>query len=249
MKTQWDYSELADAYLKRPDYSTNAINHLIKLSGAKKGDPVCDMGAGAGHLTLHLAKAGFDVTAIEPNDAMRANGIRRTGKYPHVSWIEATGENTGLSDASFVMVTFGSSFNVTDRHRALIETARILRPAGTFACMWNHRDLTDPIQAQIESIIKKFIPEYGYGTRREDQTEIIDRSGLFGAVEKIEGEASHVQLVEDCIEAWRSHATLERQSGEKFHEVVHGIEAYLRGLGTDHITVPYVTRIWTAKKA
>jgi ubiquinone/menaquinone biosynthesis C-methylase UbiE len=249
MKTQWDYTELADAYLKRPDYSAKAILRLIALSGAKGGDHVCDMGAGAGHLTLHLAEAGLAVTAVEPNDAMRANGVRRTAKYPHVSWIEATGEKTGLPDASFAMVTFGSSFNVTDRQKTLAETARILRPGGMFACMWNHRDLADPIQAEIEAIIKGAIPEYGYGTRREDQTEVINKSGLFGKVEKIAGEVSHVQKVEDCIEAWRSHATLERQAGEKFLEIVRGIETYLRGLGKDSITVPYATRIWAAKKA
>lgn len=249
MKTKWDYTELAEAYLKRPDYSPVAVNRLIALSGAKPGDPLCDIGAGAGHLTLHLARAGFDVTAVEPNDAMRANGINRTAGFPNVRWADATGEHTGLADASFVMTTFGSSFNVTDRGLALAEAARILKPGGWFACMWNHRDLEDPIQARIEAIVKEIIPGYSYGTRREDQTEVINQSGLFGPVETISEVVSHRQGVDDCIEAWRSHATLERQAGENFPRVVREIEKYLRGLGTAFLDVPYTTRIWAAAKA
>ena len=249
MKTEWDYTELAEAYLKRPDYSSEAVDRLIALSGAKPGDPLCDIGAGAGHLTLHLARAGFDVTAVEPNDAMRANGINRTAGFPNVRWVDATAEHTGLADSSFVMTTFGSSFNVTDRGLALAEAARILKPGGWFACMWNHRDLDDPIQARIEAIVKESIPEYSYGTRREDQTGVIDQSGLFGPVTTINGMVTHRQDVEDCIGAWRSHATLERQAGKNFPGVVREIEKYLRGLGTAFLDVPYTTRIWAAAKA
>lgn len=33
MKTDWDYTNLADAYLKRPDYSEDAINKMLALAG------------------------------------------------------------------------------------------------------------------------------------------------------------------------------------------------------------------------
>ena len=33
MKTDWDYTTLADAYLKRPDYSEDAIDKMIALAG------------------------------------------------------------------------------------------------------------------------------------------------------------------------------------------------------------------------
>ena len=69
MKTEWDYTDLADAYLKRPDYSNDAIEKMFSIAGIKKGDKVCDVGAGAAHLTLELAEAQFNVCAVEPNDA------------------------------------------------------------------------------------------------------------------------------------------------------------------------------------
>ena len=248
MKTEWDYTTLAKAYLKRPDYSDAAIAAMLSIAGLKTGK-VCDVGAGVAHLTLMLAARGFDVTAVEPNDAMRANGINRTPNFPNVRWFEGTGEQTGQTTQSFDMVTFGSSFNVCDRQLALKEVARILKPNGWFACMWNHRRLDDPIQDRIESIIKASVSGYGYGTRREDQTTVIEGSGLFSHVVHLDAGVVHEQSIEECVEAWRSHATLARQAGETFPSVVHAIEDYLNGLGQDTIRIPYSTNIWVAQLA
>ncbi|RMD85332.1 MAG: methyltransferase domain-containing protein, partial [Candidatus Dadabacteria bacterium] len=135
MKTTWDYTELAPHYLNRPDYAEDAIDELVKISGVSSGDKVCDIGAGSAHLTRMLAARGLEVTAIEPNDAMREVGISTTKDLPNVTWVEATAENTTMPDREFHLVTFGSSFNVTDRLKALKETKRILKPGGWFACM------------------------------------------------------------------------------------------------------------------
>ncbi|WP_409315902.1 class I SAM-dependent methyltransferase [Pseudomonas sp. KCJK9016] len=247
MKTEWDYTTLADAYLKRPDYADAAIDAMLSIAGAEQGDNFCDVGAGVAHLTLMLAARGLDVTAVEPNDAMRANGIQRTAELANVKWHEGTGEVTGQATQAFDMVTFGSSFNVCDRQQALKETARILKPRGWFACMWNHRNLEDPIQARIEAIIKERVPGYGYGTRREDQTAVIDASELFGPVVHLDARVIHEQSIEECLEAWRSHATLERQAGANFHAVISAIDDYLKGLKTPSIQIPYSTNIWVAQ--
>lgn len=247
MKTEWDYTTLADAYLKRPDYADAAIDAMLSIAGAEQGDTFCDVGAGVAHLTLMLAARGLDVTAVEPNDAMRANGIKRTADLGNVKWHEGTGEVTGQAAQAFDMITFGSSFNVCDRQQALKETARILKPRGWFACMWNHRNLDDPIQARIEAIIKERVADYGYGTRREDQTAVIDASALFGPVVHLDARVIHEQSIEECLEAWRSHATLERQAGAKFHEVISAIDDYLQSLQTTSIQIPYSTNIWVAQ--
>lgn len=247
MKTEWDYSDLADAYLKRPDYSEPAIEAMLSIFGVKKQHKVCDIGAGVAHLTLMLADRDYDVVAVEPNDSMRRNGIVRTQKYTNVSWFEGTGENTGQASGSFDFVTFGSSFNVCDRQEALKETARLLKPKGWFACMWNNRNLEDEIQSSIENIIKSTVPDYDYGTRRETQTEVITASGLFGPVVHISSNVQHQQSLSECVEAWRSHATLERQTGSLFPKVITEIERYLKGLNQVTIEIPYTTNVWVAQ--
>ena len=247
MKTEWDYTSLASAYVKRPNYAESAIDAMLSIAGSEKGDKVCDVGAGVAHLTLILAARGLDLVAVEPNDAMRSLGIQRTEQLVNVRWHEGTAEETGQAKQAFDLVTFGSSFNVCDRQQALMETSRILKPRGWFACMWNHRQLEDPIQAQIEAIIKDLVSDYGYGSRREDQTTVIDSSGMFGPVIHLESRVLHEQSIEECVEAWRSHATLERQAGKVFQDVVVAIENYLQRLNMPTIQIPYSTNIWVAQ--
>lgn len=248
MKTEWDYTNLAEAYLKRPDYAQLALDRMIEITGIKKGGMVCDVGAGAAHLTLKLAEYGLNVYAVEPNDAMRANGIRRTREFGNVQWFEGVGEHTGMEDGKFDLVTFGSSFNVCDRQRALLETKRILKENAWFACMWNHRDLDDPLQRKIEEILKSQINGYQYGTRREDQTEVIEHSGLFQEVIRVEGKVVHEILAQDFIEGWYSHGTVQRQSEDKFQLIIGEIRKLIEAEGKEYIKVPYTTRIWMARK-
>lgn len=249
---EWNYSSLAKAYLKRPQYSPLAIAAMLENSKVEPGELVVDIGAGVGHLTKHLAEYGLMVNAIEPNSEMRNLGRSQFTKFENVKWLEGTGEKTNLRSDAFGLVTFGSSFNVCDRQLALEESNRILKSLGWFSCMWNHRDLSDPIQEQIESLIKQKVPSYNYGTRREDQSKIINNSRLFSEVIYISSKIIHKQKFSDLLEAWRSHATLQRQSGSKFDEIISGIDAMLRSdfnySDDDYIDVPYETKIWTAQK-
>jgi ubiquinone/menaquinone biosynthesis C-methylase UbiE len=250
LKTEWDYSNLAKAYLARPQYSRDVVDALFAISGTKKMDKTCDVGAGVGHLTSHHIRAGFAVTAIEPNDEMRKLGLQN---FQECQWLEGKGEDTKQAESSFKLVTFGSSFNVCDRDLALIESHRILEDGGWFVCMWNHRNLENPVQAKIESIIKSHIPTYGYGTRRENQDQIIKRSGLFRSPIHVNSEVVFGQKVEDCIEAWKSHATLARQAGNTFNDIIVSISTFLRSEFSSNdnqaiIPIPYTTNAWIAQK-
>ena len=249
MKTDWDYTELADAYLKRPDYSEDAIDKMLELANIGRGGSkfTCDVGAGAAHLTIPLLKRGFSVVAIEPNDAMRANGIKRTAQFKNVKWFEGVGEHTGQTSDTFDLVTFGSSFAVCNRQEALQETQRILKAGGHFACLWNHRDLSDETQKAIENIIKSHVKNYDYGSRREDQTPIIEASGRFENIQQFEGRVVHSIPIKDIIEAWHSHGTLFRQAGDKFETIIAEIESMLKSFNRDFIDVPYETHGWIAR--
>jgi hypothetical protein len=113
--------------------------------------------------------------------------------------------------------------------------------------MWNHRRLDDPVQEQIESIIRDGVPSYTYGSRREDQSDIIRSSALFSEPIRISADVIHQQTISECVEAWRSHATLERQAGVHFTQVVQEIDSYLKSLRVETIEIPYTTNIWLAQ--
>jgi ubiquinone/menaquinone biosynthesis C-methylase UbiE len=240
-EVEWDYSDRAAHYDKRADYSSGALDAAIKAMALEPGQPVADVGAGTGKLSRPLAEHGFRVKSVEPNDEMRKFGIKNTQGLP-VTWSDGTGEITGLPDRSFHATFFGSSFNVVDQKRALLECKRILLPRGWFCCMWNHRDLNDPTQSAIEAVIKKHIQNYDYGARRKDPGKIISESGLFNPVKHVEGNFVVNMPRNDTMEAWRSHATLARQAGPMFNKIIEEIEKTIGPKPA--MDVPYTTRIW-----
>jgi len=242
-KTAWDYSALAAFYDNRADYSEQAIDTLIAEMGLTAGNEVADIGAGTGKLAAPLGQRRLNVSAVEPNDDMRKFGIRNTQGLP-VRWYDGTGEKTGLADSAFDAVFFGSSFNVVDQVATLHECRRLVRPKGWFCCMWNHRDLDDPLQARIESTIRSFIPAYDYGLRRADPSAVLEQSGYFGEIRSLQSGFVTDMAKSVIMDAWRSHGTLARQAGADFDRVIAAIDQLIEG-GT--VPVPYTTRVWYAR--
>ena len=248
MKLDWDYTDLARSYLKRPEYCTSALEQMFLLTGTQPGMLACDVGAGTGNLTVPLLERGLRVVAVEPNAAMRTLGIGRTAHHKEINWISGRGEEMGLAFSAFDLVTFGSSFGVVERAAALAEAARILKDGGWFVCLWNHRDLDDPVQQSIERLIQQEVPDYQYGIRRQDQSEVIQANPAFGQAAKVEASFEKVVDTEEWLEAWRSHATLKRQAGSKFEALLAAIAELVRKAGNGKLTVPYTTRAWLAQK-
>ncbi|HLN23643.1 MAG TPA: class I SAM-dependent methyltransferase [Patescibacteria group bacterium] len=242
-KTEWDYSALAAYYDNRADYAPAAIDFIVATMGLAAGDQVADVGAGTGKLARPLAQRGLAVNAVEPNDEMRKFGTANSQGLP-VNWRDGTGEQTGLAASSVGAVFFGSSFNVVNQVAALQECRRIVGPNGWFCCMWNHRDLDDPLQARIEAAIRGFIPDYNYGLRREDPSGVLADSGLFEGVSAFSAGFTTSMSKQTVMDAWRSHGTLARQAGESFPAILDAIDALLDG---EVVEVPYTTRLWYAR--
>lgn len=241
--TDWDYSALARHYDRRADYAPAAIEAALSAMSLAHGGRVADVGAGTGKLARPMAERGLQILAVEPNDEMRALGTRNTAGLT-VSWREGTGEHTGLDDGCVGAVSFGSSFNVVNQEATLRECRRIVEPRGWFCCLWNHRDLDDPLQARIEEVIRRSIPGYQYGSRREAPTAVLAASGLFGDIQPFSSAFSETMTRQAVMDAWQSHGTLARQAGPGFGAILDAISTALQ---TDTVCVPYTTRGWYAR--
>lgn len=71
-----DFTELAKYYVDRQEYSIVLLNYIKAdiQNELKKELVVADIGAGTGKLTENLEQCGLSGFAVEPNDAMRAEG-------------------------------------------------------------------------------------------------------------------------------------------------------------------------------
>lgn len=249
---EWDYTVHAKYYEFRPNYAKVAIDMLTTLVGGGRSNmplKVADIGAGSGNLSIMLLEAGAEVSAVEPNDAMREIGIERT-RGQNITWSKATGDDSGLPGGAFDWVCFGSSFNVLDRGKALKEAHRLLKNGGYFSCMWNHRDLADSIQKEAERIITSFIPHYERGVRREDQRPFIEsHKELFDSIVYLEADFYFYQSIENYINAWRSvknpYWDLESSQGSALFE---RIATKFKEALPESFHIKYTTRCWSARK-
>jgi SAM-dependent methyltransferase len=91
------------------------------------------------------------VVAVEPLAEMRAQLGRLV---PSAEVVGGTAEELPLGDASADAVTVGQAFHWFDVEPATAEIARVLRPGGALALLWNIRDLSDPLQVELNALLK-----------------------------------------------------------------------------------------------
>ena len=94
---------------------------------------VLEVGAGTGKLTALLVEQ-FRVLVLEPAEAMW-NILE--GKLPGLERIGGHAEAIGLPDDSVDAVFVAEAFHKFDGPRAVAEFARVLKPGGTLALLWN----------------------------------------------------------------------------------------------------------------
>lgn len=117
----------------RPSYPDELLDLLPVASGAT----VLDLGAGTGKLTRVLARRYARVIAVEPLDGMRAI-LERVVR--DVEALPGSAEQIPLDDASVDAVFAAQAFHWFDHARAIPEIARVLRPGGVLAVVWNGPD-------------------------------------------------------------------------------------------------------------
>lgn len=117
----------------RPGYPDPAVDWAL---GTVRGR-VLDLAAGTGKLTASLVGRVREVVAVEPDPAMLA--LLRTA-LPDVEAREGTAERIPLPDSSVDAVLVGQAIHWFDPDHAFHEIARVLRPGGVLAGLWNAED-------------------------------------------------------------------------------------------------------------
>ncbi len=94
---------------------------------------------------------GAEVIAVEPVKEMR-DQLRSV--VPDVDVLEGTAEAIPLPDASVDSVTVAQAFHWFDAEVALVEIARVLKPGGGLAMLWNRRDESVRWVAHMNELIR-----------------------------------------------------------------------------------------------
>jgi SAM-dependent methyltransferase len=229
------FGAVADAYERaRPEYPAAAVRWL---AGAEPAD-VVDLGAGTGKLTRGLVALGHRVTAVEPLAEMLER-LRRA--VPAARPVAGSAEQIPLPDASVDVVACAQAFHWFDQQAALREIARVLRPGGRVALVWNTRDSRVSWTAVLSATIGSETVE------SRDAEDPIVESGLFGPVEQ--ATFPYVQRLgcEELLDLVRSRSYCAVMAPADREQVLARVaQLYEAHAGVDGIELPYVTECFRA---
>jgi SAM-dependent methyltransferase len=136
----------------RPSYPPDAITWLTENLALGPGSLIVDLAAGTGKLTRLLAGVGADLIAVEPVAGMRAKLHEQSPTVPVVAGVA---EALPLADKSVDAVVVAQAFHWFDARRAMAEIARVVRPGGHLALIWNARDRSIEWVDQVWSIMDR----------------------------------------------------------------------------------------------
>jgi SAM-dependent methyltransferase len=232
------FADVAEAYERgRPEYPVDAVRWLV---GDATAD-VVDVGAGTGKLTRALVGLGHHVTAVEPLEEMRA---RLEVAVPEAHALAGSAEAIPLPDASADVVTSAQAFHWFDHARALTEIARVLRPAGQLALVWNSRDDRDPWMARLSGII-------GNETVSEnDVVPVLVESGLFGPVGTAQFSLVQVLDRDGLLDLVLSRSYCAKLTPAERAPILEAVGAlYDETAGPDGVSLAYATECFRASRA
>ncbi|HEX5027661.1 MAG TPA: class I SAM-dependent methyltransferase, partial [Gaiellaceae bacterium] len=148
-----------------------------------------------------------------------------------------------LEDASADVVTSAQAFHWFDHDAALPEIARVLRPDGRIALVWNSRDDGDPWMARLSAIIGNETVE------ESDVVPVLDASGLFGPVETARFSFAETRERDGLLDLVLSRSYLAKLPPAERQPVLDAVGAlYDETAEADGVRLAYVTECFRAAR-
>ncbi|WP_245713500.1 class I SAM-dependent methyltransferase [Nocardia vaccinii] len=220
----------------RPDYPLAGIRWALEPLDMPRPE-VLDLAAGTGKLTGGLLAVGARVTAVEPDEAMRAEFRRR---HEYVTVLDGTAEAIPLQDDSVDAVLVGQALHWFDQERAFPEIARVLRPGGVLAAFWNMHDVEVGWVAELDRLSRS---QVSFRTRTSEGAVA---GPLFE--EFVQAEFPHVQrrTAESLTATIGTHSHTLVISPAERAALLDRITTYLRGvpeIGAGEFDLPIRTLV------
>ncbi len=240
------FDDRAADYVKyRPSYPSLAIEAIVGSLGPPARLVAADIGAGTGISARLLGDRGLRVIAVEPGDAMRG----AAAPHPRVEWVSGRAQATGLAAASLDLVLCAQSFHWFHTGEAVAEFARILKPAGRLALMWNRRSTTDPLTAGY----RQTIVDVGGETEAERMPftpTIVSDGGCFSPPERYLFPNVQRLDLDGLIGRARSasYVPKEGEAGQRLLNLLRALHARFAD-GDGLVTLVYETEVYLATRA
>jgi SAM-dependent methyltransferase len=238
------FARAADVYeRRRPEYPPEAVAWLVSRFGLAPGRVVVDVAAGTGKLTRLLVPSGARVVAVEPLAEMLA---QLRAAVPGVEALEGTAEALPLGDSSADAITVAAAFHWFRAGEALAEFARVLRPGGRLAIVYNLRDPESELQQELTRMLERHGGSRVAWMRGIDDGVILEESGLFGPPEFAEFRHEQRFDPDGLVERVSSISYVALLEGREREEFLAQVRELGERQAVSPFAFPYVTKIWAA---
>jgi SAM-dependent methyltransferase len=226
----------------RPGWPEDAIAGLIERFAATR---VLDLGAGTGKLTRVLAAHAQDVVAVEPLDGMRRVLERR---LPHVRAVAGTAEAVPLPDGAVDAVFVAEAFHWFDLPRAVAEIARVLRPGGWLAVLWNVPRWEGPAWSEELHAVVRDYRTGPLGRERVPWRQALEADSRLGPLH--DEDTTHHQATdrEGLLAMIASFSFVGGLPEDRRAAALAACRELLERHGVDALTLTYQTLITTAQR-
>ena len=235
------FSRRADIYERaRPGYPDALIDLLGQRARLGPHGRVADVAAGTGKLSRQLQATGAHCVAVEPSHDMRSVCRQRA---PEVSVVGGTAEALPLASGSCDLVTVAQAFHWFDAERALEEIARVLRPRGAVALVWNERDGRVPWVAELGRLMHS--AGHPAHARAAAFHRVLDGCGLFGPADQVTLPFTDQVDRSGLLDLVASRSYVNVLGADDRAQLLEQVASLTVGL-PEPITVPYRTEVLLA---
>ena len=231
----------------RAGYPAEAVTAVVAATGAGPGRTLLELGAGTGKLTRELTRTGARVLALEPVAGMRDVLAQAA---PAAERLAAVAEDVPLPDASVDAVVSAQAFHWFEPTAAAAELARVLRPGGAVALIWNWRDENVPWVRELSQLLNVHegdAPRYHRGRWRA----AFDGNPPFAPLELQEwphrGEPGRDVMLARTASVSFVAALDEGPRAELLAQVAHLLDTHPDTRGRADVALPYVTQLFATR--
>jgi len=234
----------------RPPYSASLVSTLETELGLDGSGRLLDVGCGPGILTLELSGSFAEAVGLDPDADMLEEAARRAhdAGIENIRWERAVAEDIPqLELGDFRLVTFGQSFQWTDRERVAEAVYDILEPGGALALIGHTREgrpqpsgpgYPEIPHDEVHALIARYLGPRrragrGFRVNPPDRFEDVLARTRFGASRSVFA-AGRPDIVRDVDSVVAGFFSMSLATPHLFGEQRDAFEGELRDLLTAH---------------
>jgi ubiquinone/menaquinone biosynthesis C-methylase UbiE len=204
----------------RPGYPA-ALLTLLPLGPEAE---VLDLGAGTGKLTRVLAGRYSRVVAVEPLEGMRAI-LEQV--VPGAVSLAGSAESIPIAAASVDGVFAGQAFHWFANDTAMSEIARVLRPGGLLALVWNESIDPSPLPEAYSAYLHRLHASALAVFESAPSWAEVVRRGPFGELHEASAAHEQVQDRDGVLGFAQSVSWIAHRADEERAQIMRELDALL----------------------